>query len=303
MVAIPSGKSTKLTTAKAYILKGLDTVATYSLLPKMNVINFEGQPNTTYTLVVGKDSYSRFSYDFQLKDLRGHAPFKVTLEPALTAVAIPLLQDNYFAMQLDAWGYFDYRVDWGDGTSEIWPSGLTTILEHEYPKAGNYFVSITSHALDSVLTVGNLYGAGDIDRLGMEHLINLHEFRMEGTAGPDAIDLSNSTFLSEVRLYNAVVKDLILPENNPIYLVELIGCSRLTHQSFDEVASVLLRQVTNAPRTGELLYYMPVDGVTPILQPSAETLAKLQVLKDTYHWYIVPSPDTPLQSVIQRKSR
>lgn len=284
------------TSAEALIMKGLDTIRTYQLSEKMNLISFIGDPGQTYSLVVAKDSYARFSHDFTPETMN-LKPIKVVLEPALTVVAVPLAEQNYFGMQLDpAWGIFDFNVDWGDGTTETWTSGVTTAVEHLYPQPGQYFISITGHALDSVVLVGNLAGGGDIQRLGLEHIINLHDFRIEYGQTPKVIDLTHSTFLAEVRIYprpgeETQLEELYIPDNTFIHTLEIGANTNMKPESLNEVIRDLHHQVVNDPRQGSFWYGVWYDEITPNVQPSAEAVALLRELKNTYHWSVFPDPD------------
>ena len=293
-VFIPKGKTMQMTNAEALLMKGLDTLEIYPLSTKMNTLTFNGDVGETYTLVVVKDAYTRFAHDFTVNALKKkHNPLKVVLEPALTVVAIPIQDRNYFVLQFDALGNFEFKVDWGDGTSELWGSGITTELSHYYQEPGKYFVSVTGHALDSVSLVGDI-GVGNIERFGMEHLINLREFRMEWAPGPKTIDLSHNPLITEIRTFNAAVEDLIIPNHATIRLMELVGATRLKKESLDEIINDLHYQATNSP-SGDFSYVfsysMPFSDDIPILEPSPESLEKLSDLKNVYGWTVIPDPD------------
>jgi hypothetical protein len=297
-VFIPMGNKLQPTTAEALIMKGLDTLKMYPLSAKMNTITFDGDPGETYTLVVVKDSYSRFARDFTIKDLVKKlklSPLKVVLDPALTVVAIPSPAQNYFSMQLDIWGpgEFDMNVDWGDGTKGIWRSGITTLFEHYYQEPGKYFISITGHRIDSTYMVGDLWpGDAEIERLGMDHLKQLVEFRMEWADGPKVIDLSHSTeWLGEIRINNAAVEDLRIPDNARLYIVELAGNKNLTSASLNEIINDLHHQVVTSPPHGGDFYFYADDYNTPVSEPSPEAWEKLRELKHTYGWLVIPDPD------------
>lgn len=294
-VHIRNDKKLLPASAEALIMKGLDTLMMYQLSEKMNTLAFDGDPGETYTLVVVKDSYARFSQNFAVNDVKGK-PLKIVMDPALTVVGIPRADQNYFGMQLDpAWGIFDFMVDWGDGTNEIWTSGNDTALGHFYQQPGHYFISITGNGLDSVVLVGNLVEQGRIQRLGMEHLVNLRDFRIEYGQGPKVIDLSHSPFLSEVRIYPregeaSPLEDLIIPDNAAIYLLEIGGNLNLKAESLNELINDLHHQVANAPRSGDFWYGRWEDPNVPVVTPSPEALAKLRDLKNTYGWVVNPDP-------------
>ena len=287
------------TSAEALIMKGLDTLRMYRLSDKMNTIAFSGDPTETYTLVVVRDSYSRFAHDFTMQRMNGK-PFKVVLEPALTVVAVPIPQQNYFAMQIDpAWGIFDYMIDWGDGTNQLWTSGTDVAIEHRYQQLGHYFISITGHGLDSLVLVGNLAGAGEIQRLGLEHIINLSDFRIEYGQPPKVIDLSYSSNLREIRIYprpdqESQLEELIIADDASIVNVEIGQNINMKPESLNEFINDLHHQVVNDPEPGSFWYALYEDENTPMVTPSSEALAKLRHLKNTYGWSVTPDPDVQL---------
>ena len=297
-VFTPMAKKLQSTTAEALIMKGLDTVQMYQLSAKMNTLTFNGEPRETYTLVVAKDSYSRFARDFTMEDLNGsmgHSPLKVVLNPAFTVVGNPAPDQNYFAMQFDIWGPggFDMNVDWGDGTNEIWRSGNTVLLDHYYQEPGKYFISVTGPRIDSAYMVGDIWpGDAEIERLGMDHLKQLVEFRMEYADGPKLIDLSHSTeWLSEIRINNAGVEDLRIPDNARLYTVELAGNKNLTSESLNEIINDLHHQVvTKPPHSGDFYFYAD-DYNTPVAEPSPESWEKLREMKHDFGWLVIPDPD------------
>jgi hypothetical protein len=299
-VYITEGKKLLPASAEALIMKGLDTLRVYQLSKNINTINFSGDPAETYSLVVVKDSYSRFAQNFTIENINAK-PIKVVMEPALTVVGLPIADQNYFAMQLDpAWGIFDYMVDWGDGTNQTWTSGITTIVDHFYQQPGHYFISITGHALDSVVLVGNITGGGDIARLGMDHLVNLRDFRIEYGQGPKVIDLSNNKFLNEIRIYphpfnESPLEDLIIPNDAFIYNMEIGANKNMKPESLNEVINDIHHQVVNNPRSGDFWYSVWEDGTVPMVTPSQEALVKLSDLKNTYHWNVNPDPDMLLE--------
>lgn len=286
--------------AEALIMKGLDTLRTYQISNNTNSISFSGDPSETYTLVVAKDSYTRFTQDFNTQQLNTK-PLKVILEPALTAVGLTTGDQNYFAMQIDpAWEIFEYMVDWGDGTTENWTSGITTIIEHAYTQPGHYFVSVTGHGLDSLVLVGNIVGGGEIHRLGLEHIVNLIDFRIEYAVGPKVIDLSHNKRLNEIRIYPhplgvSQLEELIIPNDAAIYNMEIGGNKLMKPESLNTLIDNLHHQVVNSPRGGDFWYSTYEDSNIPMVTPSAEALAKLQDLKNTYNWNVNPDPDMLLE--------
>lgn len=287
-VLIPGANGPKRTSAQAIVLNGMDTLKRFRLYPKMNNLVFKGDPSQTYTLTIVKNNYSRYSEEVRFKDLK-HNPVQAELDPALTLVVMPTGDDHYYGMEFDAWGYFDFNVNWGDGTTEIWSSGITTELNHHYENAGKYFITISGSAVDSIIWVGNYYNR--VKHISMDHLINLFDFRMENAEGPKNIKLPNSRNLSDVRINRSGTETIKIPDNGSIYLIELVGNVSLRPESFNEIIRDVHHQVTNRPRAGEILYFIDDTNLSPIVQPSAEAIQMLRELKHTYGWFLVPDPD------------
>lgn len=290
-VLIPAGSSQVKTTGEAFILQGLDTLEIFPLGAETNTIVFDGDPDQTYTLVVIKDAYSRFAYESTLKGLVQqfkNKPLRAVLQPALTVVAVPR-HDNYFGMQFDTFGGGHiFTIDFGDGTSQQWESGITVSVDHYYPEPGRYFISITGD-LSTALLVGNTYGDGDIKRINLDHLTNLFEFRMEQTPGPSVIDFTNNREIREIRIYNTVVTDVDIRNDGKIYLFEIPGNIHFQAESLNEAIDDVYTQVINSvPRSGDFWFS---NGEEPIVQPSEESIEKLRILKNTYNWYVTPDPD------------
>jgi hypothetical protein len=250
--------------------------------------------------VVVRDSYARFAHSFNTKHLN-NKQVKVVLKPALTAVACPKGSENYFAMSMDiAWGSFDYLIDWGDGTNETWPAGVTNLVEHYYQQPGLYFISITGHGLDSLVNFGNVPG-NDLERLGLEHLLNLRDFRIEYGHAPKVIDLSHCPFLSEIRIYPPLgqgsrLEDLIIPDNAFIVNLEIGGNINLKQESLNEIINDIHYQTVNHyPRGGVFWYSLLEDNDIPMVEPSPEALEKVTELKHEYDWWVIPDPDLAME--------
>jgi hypothetical protein len=283
------------TTGEAFILQGLDTLETFPLAAATNTLVFNGNLEETYTLVVIKDAYSRFVYESTLKRLVQqfkNKPLRAELEPALTFVAVPIQDQNYFGMQFDTFGGGHmFTVDFGDGTPpQQWESGITVLVDHYYSQPGRYFVSITGD-LSTALLVGNSHGVGDIKRLSVDHLTNLYEFRMEYTPGPAVIDFNNNKQLKEIRIYGTDVTDVDIPNDGMIYLFDFGGNLSLLPESLNEIVDDLHTQVVNNPRSGDFWFSTFENNEEPMVQPSAEAIEKLRILKNTYNWFINPDPN------------
>jgi hypothetical protein len=293
-VLIPIDDTLEKTTGEAFILQGLDTLEIFPLSAETNTIVFNGNPQETYTLVVIKDAYSRFAYESTLKGLVQQfkkKPLRAELLPALTFVAVPIQDQNYFNMQFDANGGLTFTIDFGDGTTQQWESGITTVVDHYYPQPGKYFVSITGE-ISTALLVGNVIGSGDINRVNLDHLTNLFEFRMEHVPGPAVIDFTNNKQLREIRIYGTNVTDIDIPNDAMIYLFDIAGNLSLQSESLNEAVDDIYYQViNNIPHSGDFWFSHFDNSELPIATPSAEAIEKLRILKNDFNWVVTPDPD------------
>ena len=290
------GTTTNLTSAKAYILKGTDTLKSYALNATVNLISFKGDVEDTYTLVVAKEGYNTYSKEFVYSELvatLGNQPLKVYLVPATFTMLAFVDEDgtpvsNLFEIELTLVSG-SITVDWGDGTSSI------NVTSHTYATAGNYLITVTGD-LDKIEYFKSYYGLGRMDEINLQGLTNLQGIQVGLTYGPRVIDLTYNKKVEFVSMPNIQqLERLILPVDGVIMELDINGPNQLSPSSVDEIINSLHESVVLRNAMGgtfdlrERWDQESEDIIGPLSgPPSAAAITKLRELRDTYHWLIIP---------------
>jgi hypothetical protein len=262
----------------------------------MNRINFPAD-GETYTLVLIRNGFSRFSQNIAPGNPK---PVVAELKPAFSMVVITN-PDGYFAYELDGWAG-DLVFDWGDGSIENVrlgdPNDVDVVRDHQYAQSGRYYVSVTGE-LDKINTLLFSQSTNSFtDRINVERLTELWDFRFMYTNAPDVVDASNLHKLAFFIFWTTDVKTIKVSQIHPPSSIELEESKNVTRKSFaemiDDVYNYALR--TNAgisfiswgyhPDPSDYLMYAPVGGV-----PSTETLNKMRTLQNVYHTDFGPDVD------------
>jgi hypothetical protein len=280
----------KLATADAYILKENDTLRHYDLRKGVNLIFFNGTAGETYTLVVIKDGYSRYTKTFTPESLwteQHGRPIKAVLVPALTLVAVTDA-NGYFGFELD--GFLgSITIDWGDGTSEPIPMGdpgeLDVVRDHTYAEPGKYFVSVTGElGKIHLLIFGGGGGPSFTDRINTSKLSGLTDLRFMYTHVPRHVDASKNHKLDFLVFWNTDARFIKISREEPPLFIELEGSSQITTAAFDgiidDVYDYTLR--TNTSVVFISWHYTIGTETYPIGPPSPETLEKMRILQNVY---------------------
>lgn len=140
------GGGWKLARADAFVMAGTDTtLQRYKLLAKTDIISFNLDPDSTYTLLLKKNAYARYSMPFNyhhLIDSLNGQPLKLYLTPAFTFSVDDDDLEGYFEGPAGS----EIIVDWGDGSSTPYTlegEGISAAYNHSYTSTGNYFITIT----------------------------------------------------------------------------------------------------------------------------------------------------------------
>jgi hypothetical protein len=296
-----TGTTTNLTTANAYILKGTDTLKSFTLAATVNLISFKGDVADTYTLVVVKEGYNTYSKEFVYSDLiamLGTLPLKVYLIPAtftmLALVDNELYIPNYFLVRVSG-NAGTILVNWGDGSSNTYSLVPTvgTELEHIYPTAGNFLITVSGD-LEEITTFYSFYGPGRMDAINLQGLTQLQNISFGLTYGPKVIDFTYNTSLESIFMPNLQqLERLILPVDGVIKNLNINGPNQLSTASVDEIInalheSVVLRNAVGGTFDLTATWYPETDAM--VGPPSAVAKIKLRELRDTYQWSVVPDP-------------
>lgn len=289
LAATESG--TALTQAEAFILKGSDTLQMHSLDAKVNSIAFTENTDEIYTLIIGKDGYSRHTREFtytQLKQELNNQPLTITLHPAFTMVAY----GGEFQVSITGNQDAQINVDWGDGAQDTYMiNNSYTDITHTYGQEGNYFISVTG-ALDKITEFYSFYGYGQMDRINLEQLTELYDLRIGLTRSPEIIDLSRNKKLANVNLAGCFqLETLRLPEDNQIIALTLDGPNKISTASVDDIIYKLHRSVSaNNRRNGSLgmLFETGMETDQMVGPPSPAAMAQISELKNSYGWSVYP---------------
>ncbi|MBL0745352.1 hypothetical protein [Chryseolinea lacunae] len=287
-----------LTSAKAAILHGTDTVKKFVLDATLNTISFQGDTAATHRLAVTKPGYISYAKDFVYSKL-GNLPWKILLVQPLFTIAARVDADhgsNPYRMMLNGENV-SLQINWGDGTTQavLIDNPLNpAFLEHTYPGNGSYLIKVTGD-LDKITTFYSFYGQGSVNDLNVHGLSNLESFIFGLTYCPPVVDLRynpNVTFLNMPGLRQ--LEDLLLPDDSHIQYIDISGPNLLTTADIDSIINTVHRGavVHNINTAGAFKLpasFMNENGPA-IGPPSPASLAKLRELRDVYHWGIVPNP-------------
>ncbi|MEQ1586680.1 MAG: hypothetical protein ABL895_12420 [Cyclobacteriaceae bacterium] len=303
------GTTTNLATANAYILKGTDTLKSYTLGATVNLISFKGDVADTYKLVVVKEGYNTYSKEFVYSELiamLGSLPLKVYLIPAtfniLAFVDENSTPANGFKFIIDGLTG-EVMVDWGDGGHEGYSINMeefgfeTVEISHTYAIPGNHSITITGDLdlITSLFTAN--YGEGRMSAINVQGLTGLEEIviGLNEPPGPAVIDLSNNSKLHYVNVnHDRHLNNLILPTENNIRAIEISGCDLLTTPRVDDVISkIYFSVVQHNEMNGDFSLsedWSQDPGDPMVGPPSPASITKLRELRDIYQWRIVPDP-------------
>lgn len=293
-VFAPNDQGLAFTEARAAIIRDGDTIKTMALSAELNLVNYSGEADSPFTLVVTKSGYARYSKEFTLETIRStfdYSIIQIPLVPALTFAAVPEHSAGTYPFSFSVTG--DVTVDWGDGNSESFDD-TNEEFYHEYDHPGEYFVCVTGN-LNEIERFYSYYGQGPLKDLNLMHLTGLEDFRNGwngSVVSPSIIDLSHNTKIAylDVSLSNHL-EGLNIPSDNRILNLLIFGPNSLTEDAVDHIINPVYESVVATDRQWgniSLEYESVENSLVPI---SDETLEKLRELKNTYGWTIEPDPD------------
>lgn len=279
-----------LATANAAILRGTDTVFQKTLAASINDLNFKGDANTTYTLVLTKDGFAKYTQNFSLANLSPD-PLSVVLQPALT-VTWTLPGSTIY---LDGRAGAQLSIDWGDNAVES-TSLQNTGYAHTYVATGKYFVSITGD-LDAITFFEIEYQDG-INHVSPIHLPELQDFRLPLCQYTSRkIDFSENTKLSNIDLggVRGNLSDIDIANNTALLNIDLqadIFSDTVMNKLIDNLyASCQANNRKNGyMNIHTVLYDNPYNPANRnmIGPPSAAQVEKLNKLISDYQWFVFP---------------
>ncbi|HEY8936512.1 MAG TPA: hypothetical protein VIM65_14895 [Cyclobacteriaceae bacterium] len=298
---IVNGKSS-YASSQACVLRGTDTLASYSFGPSVNVLKFNCENTDELTLVVIKDGFARYTKSFTFPDLLielNKKPLTVNLTAALTLRLQSQdanADESNVQFDLDIDGAISLMVDWGDGvqqeiTAAPYQDGTTlanAYFDHTYPKGSvNYFISITG-SLDKILGYAGDHNEFLLDPVTVSALTSLKNVDLSVSGTPELIDLRQNIKLEKISLG---ADSVLLPKKNALSNVRLF--SEMASSLDYVISNVYSNATASNTNNGKFNFSAGVadnDSNEMIAMPSESSLSKLIKLRDVYHWTIYPNP-------------
>jgi hypothetical protein len=295
----PEGDKMILSGGQVYIMYDGDTIINQSVGAMINTFSFlpEYKQDAYYELVVQVRSHrtvSRFFTIESLEDLQG-APWTITLEPALTMTTVH--KPNSYTYSFNVSLQYNVspgtiQVNWGENHYSAWIytadffQGVPII--HQYIP-GSFDISVT-RGIGRLEDIESLGINSDTRDIGLAHLPNLRYFNLAYIQSPDTIDISQNLELLQINLAKTNVRWLDVSRNPQLKDINLMGATSLSAEAVNKlIDDVYQKTLTDGSWGGHLQL-----GVTPeansqmIGPPSAASVQKLRVLRDTYGWLIYP---------------
>ena len=278
--------SSKATTGKASIMNGNTSIATFNLAAKMNHITIPSGLTGDHKLVISKDGFAGGTFTLAELLQKKNKTLKVALEPALMMLAYAETRSE-FSFDLTGPSGSSVAVDWGDGTTEThdFHPEFTT-LTHSYPADGNYNITVTG-AIEEITSFYSFYGQGPMDEVNFQHLTGMIDLRFGLSRSPKVLDLTHNTKLTAVTLGGlSNLETIYLPESHHITNIWIGDNLMMSTAAVDALIDNMYRNiVSHKIREGYFGLMIYVDDQPAIVgPPSAEAMAKLQIMEDDYGW-------------------
>lgn len=306
-VFIPSDGALELTSAKAFLLHGTDTVVRELLDPTINHINFFGNDASTYSLVIVKDAYGKYTREFVLADLKNELngqPLSVVLDPALTFMAFPqvdfsdyLFQFNVALGSADAPGSLEegsVTIDWGDGVQQSYD--LTQLcpscpIEHRYTTSQQRFISVTGD-IDAIFSVLFNYPYSTTGKITLNQLSNLYDLRMSTTyyypEATKSIDISDNKKLTYLILSRSKLTALDVSDH-PVLRLMYLDETNFNTAAIDKIIDDFYNNVINNDLPNPIFGYEKYPGTgVRVGPPSQSSIDKLYDLWQNHGGEISP---------------
>jgi len=255
----------------------------YNLKPEMNFIEYNGDPNYEWELIVSKPGFSNFSTKFVFNETE--EPFKVVLESLTKANSFTLAPAGSlgaFEFNISFKGTGSILLNWGDGSTE------TLEFSPDDPITGISSGTI-SHDYSVIPRVISI--SGDLDKIvsytdspyylafiNVTSLSELTELALE-SATLDILDLTKNSKLTSLTLTTTSIHDLRL--NNSI--LTTVSMDHFVSQDTPNkvVEEVYKNTVANNISDGTFTYS---NGDVPLTDYALQLLEELQ---NSYGWELV----------------
>jgi len=287
-----------LTSAVLSLYKGNEKIYMQNLPATTNPVNFKGDPNATYTLLIEKEGFTLKSKTYVLHNLLAAlngSPLTITLEPASSLI---LLAKDSTKLELRIATPGDVYIDWGDGMVEraIIPPGDYRGTLHRYNVPGRYFVNITGD-LNSITGFSFLWFQFEIEKsqrietVDITRLTELKQYSLTWHKDtPAEIDFSHNTKLEHLDVQYSSLTKLDISNNSHLKLLYIMSIPLLSNSNLSEFLDVVDNVSSHAMANNIHNGVFSFDPL-PINAVPDDAKMKLINLKQNYDWEIFPSPN------------
>jgi hypothetical protein len=273
-------------------------VHTQNLLPKVNPINFKGDPNSEYKLVIEKEGYTLKTKDYVLEELIDEldgSPLVMMLSPAST-LTLRVDEPTTFGLHLKT-GSDNIYIDWGDGTVEhaTVTSGYFIEVMHDFPENGRFHINITGdlNSINEYYYVFTDYGSlqrETIESIDITRLSELRLYQSQFRNLPDEINFSGNPKLESLSISHSTNISMLDISGNPYLKVLTFAGTRIVQPENPGDMSTLVKIINDLHqhvidknlRDGNF-QYVRWFGTVP-----ADANAKLIDLENNYGWFVWP---------------
>lgn len=295
-VVVTNLNGSAVSNATAELRQNDELLQSFSWNRSRNTITLGGDHKAPYTLtVITADAAKTVTFDIKsLKKELGKRPLQIQLEPALV-----LTLHSYHGEQDEYEEFYEFRME-GQGTVNInWGDGQQSTLalpfqvSHEY-FTGDYKAIITGDIHQVTDFSGFSYSTIMYAITGLTNLTALKVYDPSWGAVPIKVDLSNCNELERINIakYGAPYEPADLRTDFKLPTSHRINTFILDAPSFDSNREFISAEELDVMVSN--VYYNTVQKqiyngkffVNPVVEPSAATQQKLDILENVYQWQV-----------------
>jgi hypothetical protein len=313
---IDEGDGLSFTSGKLELYQGNDLIHSQELKAKVNQVNFKGDSDATYTLLVKKEGYTIKKKEYVLHELIDELngkPLSLVLEPAFTIMVKhhDMFDDNLpMTFNLSLIGVpgapYKIKIDWGDGTVQSIEDNFRTDNGWSPTQFYLHYYAADLAGERSVINITGDLSYVDffflpnplplsITNIDIASLRNITVLRLGGSEIakndlPENIDISMNGKLNGLDIGGSPTKFLDI-SHNPLLTRANI---RNTDLSNNNVNQVIMDFPEISGTTGYNDFFSFGQSSNSDEQNltilTEESRLKLILLRDTYGWQIYPNP-------------
>jgi hypothetical protein len=277
------GPKKKLTDAKLTFYNEMGETYEYMLSARTNRIEFKGNPEGDYYIIIEKEGYvqyySVFSYSwleskrFEVTLQELNQPGTITFQPSSTC----------FMMQLEVMGQGSVTLDWGQGEIEVIKFDIdpedstgTAIIYRE----NCYAISLPPAQISGdVHLIKGITFESTADALDVEYASGLQKLVLTDPYMP-LLDLTNNTELRTLSIVGGYMGPITLPQQHAIQSLTI--SPGYNWPSTEQVDYLISNIYTNAVTRNITGGSIALNGA-PVSQ---QTAMKLSELVNSYGWTV-----------------